>query len=97
LAISLIEDLRPRGQAEFLEAVAEPLPVVVFMRMMGMPLERLGEFRSWMHDITLNDNARRASAFTNIATAMHELISARQKERQNDLISQLLDADLRGR
>ena len=97
LAIRLIDELRPRGRAEFLEAVGEPLPVVVFMKMMGMPLERLVEFRSWMHDIAQNDDARRLAAFANIERAMTELIVERQAERKNDLISQLLDSDIRGR
>jgi cytochrome P450 len=97
LAVRLVDDLKSRGQAEFLEAVAEPLPVTVFMKMMGMPLERLPEFRSWMHNIASSDDAKRAEAFANIDKAMGELISARQARREGDLISFLLDSDIRGR
>lgn len=97
LAVRLIADLKPRGQAEFLEAVAEPLPVTVFMNMMGMPLDRLPEFRSWMHDIASDSNAKRTAAFANIDIAMSELILARQAQPQDDLISHLLDSDLDGR
>ena len=97
LAVQLIDDLKSRGRAEFLEAVAEPLPVTVFMKMMGMPLDRLAEFRSWMHNISSSDDAKRADAFLNIDKAMHELIVARQVRREDDLISHLLDSDIRGR
>ncbi len=97
LARRLIDNLLGSDRAEFLAEVAEPLPVTVFMKMMGMPLDRLSEFRRWMHDISSSDDANRAAAFTNINDAMHELILARQARREDDLISHLLDSDIRGR
>lgn len=97
LAKRLIDNLLKSDRAEFLASVAEPLPVTVFMKMMGMPLERLAEFRSWMHNISSSDDAKRAEAFANINNAMHELILARQAKRGDDLISHLLDSDIRGR
>ena len=97
LAARLIADLEHRGRGEFLGSVAEPLPVTVFMKMMGMPLDRLPEFRSWMHDIASDENDKRTAAFANIDKAMNELIVARQAEPRDDLISRLLDSDLDGR
>jgi cytochrome P450 len=97
LAVHLIDNLRPLGHGEFLETVAEPLPVTVFMKMMGMPLDRLVEFRSWMHNIASSDDTKRAQAFADIGTAMHDLIVARQAKPEDDLISHLLDGDIRGR
>jgi cytochrome P450 len=97
LASGLIDGLAPLGRGEFLNAVAEPLPVTVFMKLMGMPLERLGDFRAWMADMISDETARRASAFANVDRAMGELIVARRAERRDDLISQLLDSDLGGR
>jgi cytochrome P450 len=96
LAGHLINSLAPLGRGEFLNAVAEPLPVTVFMKMMGMPLSRLAEFRSWMSNMMSPDNGRRASAFANVNRAMGELIAARQAEREDDLISRLLDSDIAG-
>ena len=66
LAADLITSLAPLGRGEFLKAVAEPLPVTVFMKMMGMPLSRLGEFRGWMSNMMSIDNAKRASAFASV-------------------------------
>jgi cytochrome P450 len=97
LANSLIDSLITRGRGEFLSAVAEPLPVTVFMKMMGMPLSRLAEFRSWMSNMMSLEDAKRASAFTNVNQAMGELIAARQVKREDDLISRLLDSDIDGR
>lgn len=97
LAVKLIDALAPKGRGEFLAEVGEPMPVTVFMRMMGMPLERLHEFRSWMHAIASDSQERRSAAFANIAEAMGELILARQAEPRDDLVSHLLASDLDGR
>jgi cytochrome P450 len=96
LAIDLIGSLAPRGRGEFLKSVAEPLPVTVFMKMMGMPLSRLGEFRSWMSSMMSIEESKRASAFENVNRAMGELIEARRVQRADDLISRLLDSDIEG-
>lgn len=96
LAADLISSLAPRGRGEFLSAVAEPLPVTVFMKMMGMPLSRLAEFRSWMNNMISADDGKRAFAFASVSRAMGELIEARQAKREDDLISRLLDSDIAG-
>jgi len=97
LARSLIAGVADEGRCEFLEAIAEPLPVTVFMKMMGMPLERLTEYRSWMFDMMSDDNERRARAFLLIAEDMGVLITERLACRTDDLISRLIDADIDGR
>jgi cytochrome P450 len=96
LAVELITSIAPLGRGEFLKAVAEPLPVTVFMKMMGMPLSRLGEFRSWMNNMMSFDDAKRASAFASVNRAMGELVEARKRAREDDLISRLLDSDIAG-
>jgi cytochrome P450 len=97
LAVGLIEELAKKGRGEFLEAVGEPLPVVVFMTMMGMPLERLHEFRSWMNDMASPSNEKRAASFANVDKAMGELVAARMARREDDLVSRLIDSDIDGR
>lgn len=96
-AIELIEAIADRGECDFVEAIAEPLPVKIFMKLMGLPLDRLREFRGWVFDALSNDDSRRASSYKNVADLMDELIRERQKERQDDLISRLVDAKVDGR
>jgi cytochrome P450 len=97
LARGMIDNIASLGRAEFLSMVAEPLPVTVFMKMMGMPLERIHEFRDYMANMASDDADKRAYAFGNIDKAMGELIRERVEKRQNDLISRLLDEDVGGR
>lgn len=87
---ALIDAVEPAGRCEFVEAIAEPLPIKIFMRIMGMPLGRLREFRGWILDMLSSDDDRRASSYANIAGLMDALIRERQAEPKDDLISHLL-------
>lgn len=46
LAVVLIDDIVERGECEFMSAVAEPLPVQIFLKMLGLPLEMMPEYRA---------------------------------------------------
>jgi cytochrome P450 len=96
-AAGLIDALAPHGRGEFVDAIGEPLPVTVFMKMMGMPLARLAEFRSWVNDLASDNNEKRVAAFANVDKAMGELVAARQMQREDDMVSRLIDSDIDGR
>jgi cytochrome P450 len=98
LAIELIDAVADSGACNFVHQVAEPLPVKIFMRMMGIPLERFADFREWVQVIvSSSDNAEREAAQHKIDDAMGVVIRQRQAQRQGDLVSQLIDCDLDGR
>jgi cytochrome P450 len=95
--VQLMEAIADQGRCDFVHAIAEPLPIVIFMRLMGMDISRLGEFRRWMVDMMAPDEAPRARSYENIRQMMGELIEARKSKREDDLISRLLDSDIGGR
>ena len=97
LAIELIDGVAGNGRCEFLEEIAEPLPVTVFMKMMGIPLERLPEYRATMFDMMSDDEARRLNSFAVFGEDMGKLVVERMAKREDDLISRLIDADIDGR
>jgi cytochrome P450 len=96
-AAELIDGIARDGRCEFVRAIGVPMPVMIFMKLMGMPLDRLDEFREWVLDMSSNDNERRADSYVKCHALMAELIGERQAERGDDLISQLIDADVGGR
>ena len=51
LTDSLIDAVIDQGHCEFISSVAEPLPVTVFLRMFGLPVDRLAEFRDLVHEV----------------------------------------------
>ncbi len=97
LAIELIDAVAPKGQCEFLEELAEPLPVTVFMKMMGIPLDRLPKYRATMFDMMSDDEERRLRSFVVFGEDMGQLVIERMAKREDDLISRLIDADIEGR
>jgi cytochrome P450 len=96
-AAELIEAVAEDGRCDFVEAISEMMPVIVFMKLMGMPLDRHQEFRRWTFDILSDDDERRMSAYANVAQLMHGLIEERRAEPKDDVISQLLGFELQGR
>jgi cytochrome P450 len=95
-AIHLIEAIAGDGHCDFVRAIAEPLPVIIFMRLMGMDPARLPECRGWALDMTSSDDDRRADSFVNVGRMMRELILARQAEPKDDLIGRLVASEIDG-
>ncbi|MDC0740748.1 cytochrome P450 [Polyangium mundeleinium] len=95
----LIDNVLDAGRCNFLSDIAEPLPVTLFMKLAGMPTNRLTEFRELATQATSAtvDHATRAQIFKQIAGILAESIKLRQEKREDDLISRLLDANIHGR
>lgn len=96
LAISLIDKIKDNKQCEFIADISEPLPVMIFMDMMGIPLDRLREFRTWVTDM-LGHPERRIEAQANVDAVMVDLIKQRQSNPKDDLISLILTGEVHGR
>lgn len=95
----LINRVLDKGGCEFVNTIAEPLPVLLFLKLAGMPAERMRDFRDWVS--TLFEEAasaeRRAKVSKAIVDAMTETIQARQEKRENDIVSRLIDSEVDGR
>jgi cytochrome P450 len=100
LADELIDKVIDQGHCDFISAIAEPLPVTVFLKMMGLPPERLGEFRVLVHEFlenTTNDNLMAAAAMARkVADAMLPDIMARKDDPRDDIISLLWGTEIDG-
>jgi cytochrome P450 len=97
-AQQVVDEVADRGACDFAQDIAARYPVSIFMELMGMPLERLREFR------TIADqhfNARTEADFARIYPLiiglMTELIELRRKQPSNDFISHFLSVDMGGR
>lgn len=98
LAVRLVDAVATDGKCDFVAAIAEPMPVIIFMELMGMPLERLHEFRALVPLCLLNhDETSRMAAMGQVAGEMWALIQQRRAKRENDLISTLVDITIDGR
>jgi cytochrome P450 len=99
LAVSLVEAMAAAGHGDFVAAVAEPLPVKIFLEMMGLPDDRIGAFRAMVREVFAPrgvDAVAEMMRMRRIADAMLDTIVARQVDRRDDIISLLWGVEIDG-
>jgi cytochrome P450 len=98
LANELIDKVIDQGACDFIPAIAEPLPVTVFLKMLGLPVERLAEFRGLVHELMapVADPVENLYRMRKVADAMRNEILARKAEPKDDLISLLWQSEIQG-
>jgi cytochrome P450 len=96
--VSLIEEIAPRGECDFLTDFAQRFPTAIFMDLMGLPVDKTAEFitsaRTVLH-VTGDqdpDFSRRAAAALEIVAHIGATVAARRAEPQDDLVSRLLSS-----
>jgi cytochrome P450 len=99
----LIEPLVATGGCNFHTAIAEPLPTTVFLQLLGLPVDRVGEFLKLKDGIirppvktTEEREAYTAEVGKEIYKVLQEAIDLRQVQRSDDFISMFLDAEVDG-
>ena len=100
LANSLIDAVIAKGHCDFIADIAEPLPVQVFLKIMGLPLDRLAEFRELVHQLLAPSDGNpleMLSRMRAIADAMKAQLEARRVEPRDDLISLLWKTEIDGK
>lgn len=102
LGKQLINPLIARGGGEFMREVAMPLPVMVVASLLGVPPEHWRRFRAWgdahvavvSRTVTPEQEIECAKASLEFQAYMLPVIHDRRKERQADLISDLVHTPL---
>ena len=94
LTLELIDKVADQGRCEFTAAVAEPLPVLIFMKMLGLPAEYMSEIRRLIIASLLAGEADERFAIwqEQLDSFLDPLIAARMQKREADMVSQLLDS-----
>lgn len=100
LAVELIEKVRQRGRCEFVLDIAEPFPVTLFLRLLGLPDDRLREYRDIAQE-HLNSVSNPTpdgvqERMRKIVDAMADTLEARRAEPRGDLISRLWQLEIEG-
>ena len=101
LAIELIEAMKPKGNADFIADVAEPLPVQVFLKMFGLPVARQHEYRAVVKEHMAGHKEMDPRAvmgrLLKVTAIMRETLLERKEKPQDDIISMLWQADIGGK
>ncbi|MEE3328334.1 MAG: cytochrome P450 [Myxococcota bacterium] len=99
LARGLIGAFLDRGEGDLLHDFASQLPSLVIGELIGIPPERRAAFLGWTEAlITANPAVEwEANPFEAIYGEFADLLAMRRRERQADLMSALIDAELDGK
>jgi cytochrome P450 len=96
--VELVEGLRQKKECEFIEAFARPFPVTIFLRLMGLPLEKTDDFVKW-EDGLLHAKSMEQAIEARLATGeyLKGVMEDRRKNPRDDLSSLLANAKVDGR
>jgi cytochrome P450 len=100
LAGDLIDSVRGQGRCEFMSAIAEPLPVQVFLKMFGLPVERQVEYRDLVNKFIsspMTDMEENVRMLRGVCDVMHDTIMDRRERPQSDIISAMWQTTIDGR
>jgi cytochrome P450 len=99
LAAELVGAVAPLGACDFLSAVIEQLPVRIFLSMMGLPADRIEEYRALVREVFEprgNDPLKPMLHMRKIVDEMLPQIEARRADPRDDLISLLWATEIEG-
>lgn len=101
VAERLIDSFVGDGGCDFMEAAAEVLPVEIFLKMMGLPIENRTSYHALLKaklaGAGLSDIGETMRQLQHIVSAMRETIVDRQRSPKDDLISLLWGSSIDGR
>jgi cytochrome P450 len=96
---ALLDDMAPQDQVELLDTFAVPLAVTVICELLGIPADERDTFRQWVKDLSApaGDAAVVRSAAAAVGGYLFQLITAKQAQPGDDLLSALAQAHDDGR
>ncbi len=98
LTVELIEGFRAKGECEFVADFAKQLPIVIFLRMMGLPLGDQAMLLQWTEaSVRASVPEERMLAFQGVYGYLEEWIAERQARPGDDMISRVVQAQVNGR
>lgn len=94
-------DAFPKGEVDLISAFAQPIPVIIIARLLGVPEERAPDLLRWSNAMVAMYQAGRSRADEDVAVAATEdfrdfltgYIEMRRRAPRDDLISHLIAAE----
>ena len=98
LANDLIDQIIDKGECEFTEDFGRPLPVSVFLDLMGLPQEKRDTFVKWAVELLhSNDRAIMARSMASISAYLKQVIAEKTENPDDKVISRIVHATVDGR
>jgi cytochrome P450 len=88
--VEILDSVVERGECDFVQDVALPYPNVIFMELMGLPIEDSAQFQVWESEILHlppTELERSMAAMAQVTGYFAELIEDRRKNPKDDIIT----------
>jgi cytochrome P450 len=89
----------PQGRGDAAVGYSQQIPVTIIAKMLGIPDSMRGTFTTWVRgalEIGATDQQVRQEAFREIITYLYEELGKRKEQPGDDIISELLAAEVEG-
>jgi len=104
ITTEVLDAVAPRGQCDFVNDIAVPLPLFMIASMIGIRREDYDRFHHWSDRMIAADGnyddpditASASAAFAEYSAYVTEIIEARRRDPKDDLVSILVGAEDRG-
>jgi cytochrome P450 len=96
LARELIDDVRDKGETEFVYNIGEPLPSLILLRILGVRKEKFRGFRESVKAFMTTAEDRPAVA-ARFDVELEELVKEKQENPGDDLVSALVRTEIDGK
>ena len=94
----ILEKFESNGKCEFMKEFADLFPTGVFIDLLGLPKERLVEFRSWNQSFIHGETPEaRLSAVKKILEYFRELFKERRVSPTQDMVQYIMEQQIDGR
>jgi cytochrome P450 len=98
LSIELIEGFKPDGGCEFIRDFAQQLPMIIFLKIVDLPLDHRQKLIDWVGTgLRSTDTAKRIAARANLNAYLEAMLDRRLAAPGDDLYSVAIQADVGGR
>ena len=96
LAHELIDGFASDGEVDFVEQFTQLFPFIIISRLLGIPRDAEREFHGWTQALLrfAENHARAIEANAELTAYLEPIVAARRKEPRNDIISDLLHAEV---
>ncbi len=92
----LFNQVAAQGHMDVIDDLAYPLPVIVIAEMLGIPQEDRERFKAWSDAVVGATYPEGGDPQAEMSEYFLDMIQQRSRERKDDLISALLDAQIDG-
>lgn len=97
LCASLIEGFYRNGECEFVADFAKRLPIVLFLRLVNLPLEDRDRLLEWTEHATRGSAEDKVRAHTALMRYLAYWVELRRRDPGKDLISTIVNAQIEGK